>query len=60
MIVDFTRGRPHVVPGQGTSRSKKGLPRSRWIKQLGIDDQIVEWFKPRRSPISIVGRGFLE
>ncbi|HUG71283.1 MAG TPA: hypothetical protein VMM76_26265, partial [Pirellulaceae bacterium] len=46
LIVDFTPGRPHVVPGQGKRRGQKGLPRSRWIKQLGINDQIVEWFKP--------------
>jgi hypothetical protein len=50
LIVDFTPGRPHVVPGKGTSRGKKGLPRSRWIKQLGINDQIVQWFKPVDCP----------
>lgn len=50
LIVDFTPGRPHVVPGQGTSRGKKGLPRSRWIKQLGTNDQIVQWFKPVDCP----------
>lgn len=50
MRVDFTPGRPHVVPGQGANRGKKGLPRSRWIKQLGINDQIVEWLKPVNCP----------
>jgi Transposase DDE domain len=47
-IVDFTPRRSHakltgknVVPGQ---------PRSRWIKRLGKDDQLVEWFKPVQCP----------
>jgi hypothetical protein len=26
------------------------MPRSRWIEQLGVTDQIVEWFKPPRKP----------
>lgn len=43
--VDFTPGRPHAKPGEG-----KGLPKSRWIKSLGKDDQLVEWFKPRSRP----------
>lgn len=47
-IVDFTPGRPHsplkgkkLVPGQ---------PRSRWVKSLGKDDQLVEWCKPCQAP----------
>jgi DDE family transposase len=47
-IVDFTPERPftkhsgkHVVAGR---------PRSRWIKWLGKDDQLVEWFKPLACP----------
>ena len=28
----------------------KGLPRSRWVKSLGKNDQIVEWFKPAQRP----------
>ena len=50
LIVDFTPGRSHVVPGKSTKRGKKGLPRSRWIQQLGRDDQVVEWFKPTSCP----------
>jgi hypothetical protein len=49
-IVDFTPGRSHVLPGNSTSRESKGKPRSRWIKQLGATDQIVEWFKPLSKP----------
>lgn len=49
-IVDFTPGRAHVVPGKGKNRSKKGQPRSGWLKQLGVTDQLVEWFKPAECP----------
>jgi hypothetical protein len=31
-------------------KEAKGLPRSRWIRSLGKDDQIVEWFKPAQRP----------
>src|SRR5688572_9961856 len=47
-IVDFTPGRPHADPSD--PHAKKGLPRSRWIKSLGEDEQLVEWFKPRERP----------
>jgi hypothetical protein len=47
-IIDFTPGRPH------TKSSGKdvvaGRPRSRWIKSLGKDDQLVEWLKPHNKP----------
>lgn len=43
MLVDFTPGRPH-------SRAKKGIPTSRWLRQLGVTDQLVEWFKPIQRP----------
>ncbi len=49
-IVDFTPRRPHVVPGKGRNSHKKGKPRSRWLKQLGMEDQIVEWIKPSTCP----------
>jgi hypothetical protein len=47
-IVDFKRGRPHTVPGKN---AVAGLPRSRWIKSLGKEDQLVEWFKPTAKPL---------
>lgn len=51
LIVDFTLGRPHVVPGQGKhSAAQKGKPRSKWIASLGALDQIVEWFRPVDTP----------
>ena len=27
-----------------------GRPSSRWVKRLGKDDQLVEWFKPKERP----------
>jgi len=49
-IVDFTPGRPHVVPGKGSHQNQRGQPRSRWIRQLGATDQIVQWLKPIDGP----------
>jgi hypothetical protein len=49
-IVDFTPGRPHAVPGRGKSDSRTGLPRSRWLRQFGEQDQLVEWLKPIERP----------
>jgi hypothetical protein len=47
-IADFTPGRPHAHPKHKAAR--KGLPRSRWMRQLGVLDQVVEWFKPGQKP----------
>jgi hypothetical protein len=47
-IVDFTPHRPHARSRH--KRASTGLPRSRWIKQLGQLDQIVEWFRPEERP----------
>jgi hypothetical protein len=49
-IVDFTPGRPHVEPGKRGSTGQRGRPRSRWIKQLGKQDQVVDWLKPTTIP----------
>ncbi len=48
-IVNFTPGRSHIDPRQ-KQHGKRGMPRSRWIKQLGATDQIVEWLKPTNKP----------
>jgi hypothetical protein len=45
-IVDFTPHRPHIPPRKRRSRA----PHSRWLKQLGQLDQIVDWFKPEQRP----------
>ncbi len=53
-IVDFTPGRAHV-PGKKKGAGKnhgrhKGKPRSRHVKTLGEQDQLVEYFKPPKQP----------
>ena len=50
LIIDFTPGRPHVIPGRGKSDRHTGKPRSRWIENLGPQGQIVEWFRPVNVP----------
>ena len=45
--VSFTPHRPYVPQGKP---NPKGLPRTLWIKSLGWQDQIVEWFKPALCP----------
>lgn len=47
-IVDFTPHRKHAESGD--KNAAKGLPRSRWLKCLGPDDQLVEWYKPKECP----------
>jgi Transposase DDE domain len=47
-IVDFTPNRPYAHPKDKAAR--KGLPRSRWMRQFGVTDQLVEWFKPLQKP----------
>ena len=45
-IVDFAPGRAHA---DGT-RPAKGLPRSRWVRALGVADQVVAWLRPDAAP----------
>jgi hypothetical protein len=49
-IVDFTPGRPSVKPNVRRTAALKGVPRSRWRKTLGVDDQLVTWLKPKTCP----------
>ncbi len=37
-------------PAKARRIAKKGMPRSRWIRQLGVTDQIVQWLKPTNAP----------
>jgi hypothetical protein len=46
-LVDFTPQRPHNAPGR---KRVKGWPTSRWLRSLGVTDQLVEWFKPKEAP----------
>ena len=48
-VVDFAKGRPHTSAGGGRDRIA-GMARSRWIKSLGKEDQLVEYFKPPEVP----------
>jgi hypothetical protein len=50
LIIDFTPGRAHAVPGRGKSDHHTGKPRSRWVESLGPLDQIVEWLRPVEVP----------
>lgn len=47
-IVDFAPGRPHAR--RGDKGAAKGIPSSRWLRRLGVTDQVVEWFKPQARP----------
>jgi hypothetical protein len=40
-IVDFTPGRPFVLPRVRRTSAVKGIPRSRWLKTRGVHDQLV-------------------
>ena len=48
-IVDFTPGRPHASPRD--KKAPAGRPRSRWLRSLGVLDQVVEWIKPASRPV---------
>jgi hypothetical protein len=45
-IVDFHVGRQHT----GQRKSRKGMPRSRYVRRLGHWDQVVEYTKPTTKP----------
>jgi hypothetical protein len=47
-IVDFTPHRVHTKAGDKSGA--KGLPRSRWVRGLGLTDHVVGWLKPEQRP----------
>ena len=49
-IVDFTPGRPFVRPSVRRTAAVNGMPRSRWLKALGVGDRLVMWLKPKTWP----------
>lgn len=49
-IVDFTPGRTFVKPGVRRTPAVTGVPRSRWLKGLGVHDQWVAWLTPTPCP----------
>jgi hypothetical protein len=48
-MVDFPPARPHTTPKPRAV--PKGLPRSRWLRQLGVTDPRVEGVKPVCPPV---------
>ena len=49
-MVDFTPGRPLVMPSVRRIPAVKGVPRSRWLTTLGVHDPGVAWLKPKTRP----------
>ena len=49
-MVDVTPGRPFVRPSVRRTPAVKGIPRSRWLKALGIHAQLVVWLRPTTCP----------
>lgn len=49
-IIDFTPHRHFIHPDKTPPDELTGIPRSRWIKSVGENDQLVEWFKGRKPP----------
>ena len=47
-IADFTPGRAHA--DRRHKKGPKGLPTSRWIRNVGVLDQVVEYVKPKERP----------
>jgi hypothetical protein len=50
LIISFVPRRRHLPPGHPPRQKDAGLPRSRWLRRLGRDDQLVEYFKPAECP----------
>jgi hypothetical protein len=57
VTVSFKPGRRHARPG---CKSPKGLPRSKWLRAVGVKDQIVRWYRPRRRPTWMTREEFVE
>lgn len=43
-VVDFTAGR--TSPPRWRRKKLSGKPRSTWVRSLGPEDQVVEWYRP--------------
>jgi hypothetical protein len=50
LIISFKPGRAHVPPGRQPTKDEAGMPRSRFVRRLGRNDQLVEYFKPETPP----------
>jgi hypothetical protein len=49
-MVDCTPHRPFGMPATRRSTAITGLPRSRWLRAVSKDDQLVDWVTPRTCP----------
>jgi hypothetical protein len=49
-MVDCTPDRPLVRPSVRRTSAVTGMPRSRWLNALGVDDQRVAWLTPKTGP----------
>jgi hypothetical protein len=49
-LVDCTPGRPLVRPSVRRTAAVNGLPRSRWLNALGVDDHLVMGLQPQTGP----------
>ena len=55
-VVDFTPNRPH--PPRWNGPTATGLPRSRWVRSLGREDQVVEWVRGYQRPPWMTQKAF--
>jgi hypothetical protein len=58
IITDFKLRREHQING-GKYGYIYGVPRSKLIKAIGKEDQIIQWFKPKSKPKSITKEEYL-
>jgi hypothetical protein len=56
-VVSF---KPHRAYNKGKKGEPHGRPTSRWVKRLGKDDQVVEYFKPKARPRYLSAEEYLE
>jgi hypothetical protein len=55
-VVDFTPGRPQ--PPRWNTPKLTGRARSRWVRELGPTDQVVEWYRPYVRPAWMSAEAF--
>jgi hypothetical protein len=58
LIIDFTPCRRHKRPDEKRTRADRGVPYSRYVKRLGKDDQLVEWYRPKSCPAWLTAEAF--
>lgn len=56
VLVNFRPGRAYAP--RKNKKAPKGLPRSKWLRCLGVQDQVIRWFKPLSKPRWITAEAF--